>query len=461
MEYKTVSQSLEEARAGHDGSAAYRRLAALFDQGSFTELDMFSKNAEQGCEVLTGYGSIAGAPAYAFSQNIEAAGGAMGRSQAAKIRRVYELAEKTGLPVVGIYDSNGAHLIEGLDALHAYGELMQTASRLSGVVPQVSLVLGACAGSAALMAAAADVVIISEDAQMYLTAPSIIGGEKAGVGSAKAVCQSGTAQVLAANEEEAIESARTLLSMLPSNNLSPVPAAEAVDAAGACEGGCVCRSLVDAGSVYKLSAEFAPLVHTALARIMGVTVGIVSTAAGEDGRLDSDSCRKAARFVRFCDTFAIPVVTLVDSVGLERSVEAELNSGIRDAAMLSSAYAEATCPKISIVTGKAVGPVFSVLAGRGNADAVFATPQAVISPLPSETAVSILWNDRIAAGEQRPALIAEYEATQASALKAAEMGYVDDVVELASLRARLYVALEMLAGKRASTLAKKHSNMPL
>ena len=458
MEYKTVSQSIEEARAGHDGSAAYRRLAALFDQGSFTELDMFSKNAEQGCEVVTGYGSIAGAPAYAFSQNIEAAGGAMGRSQAAKIRRVYELAEKTGLPVVGIYDSNGAHLTEGLDALHAYGELMQTASRLSGVVPQVSLVLGACAGSAALMAAAADVVIISENAQMYLTAPSIIGGEKAGTGSAKAVCQSGTAQVLAANEEEAIESARTLLSMLPSNNLSAVPAAEAVDAG---QGECVCCNLVDAGSVYKLSAEFAPLVHTALARIMGVTVGVVSTAAGEDGRLDSDSCRKAARFVRFCDTFAIPVVTLIDSVGFERSVEAELHSGIRDAVMLSSAYAEATCPKISVVTGKAVGPVFSVLAGRGNADAVFATPQAVISSLPSETAVSILWNDRIAAGEQRPALITEYEATQASALKAAEMGYVDDVVELSSLRERLYVALEMLAGKRASTLAKKHSNMPL
>ena len=203
------------------------------------------------------------------------------------------------------------------------------------------------------------------------------------------------------------------------------------------------------------------MVHTALARIMGVTVGVVSTAAGEDGRLDSDSCRKAARFVRFCDTFAIPVVTLIDSVGFERSVEAELHSGIRDAVMLSSAYAEATCPKISVVTGKAVGPVFSVLAGRGNADAVFATPQAVISSLPSETAVSILWNDRIAAGEQRPALITEYEATQASALKAAEMGYVDDVVELSSLRERLYVALEMLAGKRASTLAKKHSNMPL
>lgn len=458
MEYKTVSQSLEEARSGLDGSAAWRRLDALFDSGSFTELDVFSKNGENGCEVITGYGSVAGAPAYAFSQNIEASGGAMGRAQAAKIRRVYELAEKTGLPVIGIYDSNGAHLTEGLDALDAYGELMRIASRLSGVVPQVSLVLGACAGSAALMAAAADVVIVSEDAQMYLTSPSILGGEKEGIGSAKAVCQSGTAQVLAATEGEAMESARTLVSMLPSNNLSAAPALEAVDAQ---PGECVCCSLVDAGSVYPMSEEFGSLVHTALARIMGITVGIVSTAAGEDGRLDADSCRKAARFVRLCDAFSIPVVTLVDSVGFARSVEAELHSGIRDAAMLSSAYAEATCPKISVVTGKAVGPIFSVLAGRGNADAVFATPDSVISPLPPETAVSILWNDRIAAGEQRADLIAEYEAVEASALKAAEMGYVDDVVDSAALRGRLYIALEMLSGKRISNLAKKHSNMPL
>ena len=458
MEYKSVSQSLEEARAKLGGSAAYRRLRALFDQGSFTELDVFSKNGKEDCEVITGYGSVAGAPAYAFSQNIEANGGAMGRAQAAKIRRVYELAEKTGLPVVGIYDSNGAHLTEGLDALSAYGELMQTAGRLSGVVPQISLVLGACAGSAALMAAAADVVIVSEDAQMYLTAPSILGGEKAGVGSAKAVCESGSAQVLAQNEDEAIESARTLLSMLPSNNLSPVPAAEAVDAQ---EGECLCCSLVDAGSVYSISSEFGTRIHTSMARIMGLTVGMISTAAGEDGRLDADSCRKAARFVRFCDAFAIPVITLVDTVGFERSIEAELHSGIRDAAMLSCAYAEATTPKISVVTGKAVGPVMTVLAGRGNVDAVFATTNAVLSPLPSETAVSILYNDRIAAGEQRADLIAEYEAVEASALKAAQMGYVDDVVEFGALRARLYVALEMLSGKRISNLAKKHSNMPL
>lgn len=458
MEYTTVSQSLEEARAELGHSAAYRRLETLFDQGSFTELDVFAKNGGEDCEVITGYGSVAGAPAYAFSQNIEANGGAMGRAQALKIQKIYHLAEKTGLPVIGIYDSNGAHLSEGLDALSAYGELMQTANRLSGVVPQVSLVLGACAGSAALMAAAADVVIISEGAQMYLTAPSIIGGEKAGAGSAKAVCESGTAQVYAADEAQAMESARMLLSMLPSNNLSPVPAAEAAEPE---EGSCVCCSVVDAGSVYKLSPDFGSAVHTALARVMGVTVGVVSTSPEEDGRLDTDACMKAARFVRFCDAFAIPVITLVDALGFARSVEAELHEGIRNAAMLSSAYAEATTPKIAVVTGKAVGPVFSVLAGRGNADAVFALPEAVISSLPSETAVSILWNDRIAAGEKRDDLIRVYEATEASALKAAQMGYVDDVVELASLRARLYVALEMLSGKRVSTLAKKHSNMPL
>ncbi len=458
MEYKSVSQSLEEARASLGGSAAYQRLSALFDEGTFTELDVFAKNGEEDCEVITGYGSVAGAPAYAFSQNIEANGGAMGRAQAAKIRRVYELAEKTGLPVVGIYDSNGAHLAEGLDALGAYGELMRIAGRLSGVVPQVSLVLGACVGSAALMAAAADVVIIREGAQMYLTAPSILGGEKAGVGSAQAVCASGTAQVLAQSESEAIESARTLLSMLPSNNLSAVPAAEAADAQA---GECPICTLADAGSIYPIASEFGKDIHTALTRLMGITVGMVSTNAGEDGRLSADSCRKAARFVRFCDAFSIPIITLVDTSGFARSVEAEMHSGIRDASMLSSAYAEATTPKISVVTGKAAGPALSVLAGRGSMDVVMATPDAVLSPLPSETAASILYNDRIAAGERRDDLIAEYEAVEASALKAAQMGYVDDVVEQSALRERLYRMLEMLAGKRISNLPKKHANMPL
>ncbi len=276
MENQTVTKCLEEARATLGTSLAWRRLNALFDAGSFTELDAFSKNSEHGCEVITGYGSVAGAPVVAFSQNIEADGGAMGRAQAAKIARVYELAEKSGFPVVGIYDSNGAHLTEGLDALDAYSRLTQSVGRLSGVVPQISLVLGTCAGSGALMAASADVVIISKEAKMYLTAPSIIGGEKEGAGSALSVCQSGTAQVLAEDESEAIESARTLLSMLPSNNLADVPLYEGVEAN---PGEMLCTHLVDADSAFALSKEFAPAIRTGLARIMGMPVGLFATAA--------------------------------------------------------------------------------------------------------------------------------------------------------------------------------------
>ena len=213
-------------------SAARKRLLSLFDEGSFTELDRFAKNGDKPGEVITAYGSIAGAPAYAFSQDVSVASGAMGRVQAQKIARVYDLAAENGLPVVGIYDSHGAHLDEGADALAAYGELILKSSRLSGVVPQISLVLGACIGSAAMLASLADVTVMAKDAEFYCVSPVIAGDKTGKVGSAEAAAESGAAHVVSADEAAALEAVKELLSLLPGNNLSVASLAEYEPAAG-------------------------------------------------------------------------------------------------------------------------------------------------------------------------------------------------------------------------------------
>ncbi|CZT57267.1 carboxyl transferase [[Clostridium] leptum] len=432
MSLESGRKILSEKRAGMGESPARKRLEKLFDQGTFLELDGLAAK-----EVVTGFGSVDGAPAYAFAQDSTVNGGAIGRAQAEKIAKVYDLAIKTGAPVVGVYDSHGAYLKEGADMMAALGDLVMKASRLSGVVPQISLIAGVCGGSAALMASMADLVVKSDKGELFLTAHE--EAEKA----------AGVVHVEAENEEDAIASVRSLINLLPINNLSIAPVADAAEAAGS-EG---LESVVDAGSMVELLNGFGDNVTAGLARV----AGNAAVVADIHGQLDADSSVKLARMVRMADAFSLPVVTLVDCEGFDT---------VREAAKVAHTYAEATTPKVTVITGAAVGAAYMALAGKAaGADVVFAWPQAVVSAMKPEAAVEVLWNDKLAQMKdplkERAQLVQEYKDTEATPFDAAEAGYIENVIEPAETRANVVAALDMLAGKRVATLPRKHSNMPL
>lgn len=449
-----------KAKAEAD-SAARTRLTYLFDEGTFTELDPFVTSGSDLSGVITAYGYVEGNPVYAFSQDINVKKGALTEAQAKKIVKIYDLAAKTGVPVVGIYDSFGADLSDGCKALNSYGELLMWMSNLSGVVPQISVVAGTCAGTAAMLAESADFVIASEDSELFAASNSDIKN------SAENAGKNGTAAIVAKDGKEAVEAAKNILLKLPQNNLSPVPMyefelSEAVfgtDAVSQAEAVC------DEGSVIELSADFGKASYTALGSIGGATVGIAATNKTTD-KLNSDDCTKIARFVRICDSYAIPVITLVDTEGFEANTETEASGAVRDMAKLAHAYAEATTIKISIVTGNAYGPAFIALAGKGaNADLVYALENAVISPLAPVTAVEFLEHDQLKGADDltsaRNALADKYAKEKANAAIAAQNGCVDNVIASSQLRDTLVNSIEIMAGKRISRLPKKHSNIQL
>lgn len=461
-----MDEKLELVQKSHGGMAqspARVRLQKLFDEGSFCELDALAKSGADSAEVVAGYGLIEGSPAYAFAQDSAVAGGAMSKAQAAKIKKVYGLAVKTGAPVVGVYDSAGARLKEGNEMLAAFGEILRDCNALSGVVPQVSLVLGPCIGTAAMLAASADFVVMAKNAELALATD-------ASHGCAKCAAENGSAHLVAETEEEAMASVRRLLALLPVNNLSAAPmseyndaansaealraAAEAAAAGDAASARAIVNAVADENAMMEISPDFGLAFVCALATVGGASCGLVASTGGE---IDAASCSKAARFVRFCDAFALPLVSFVNASGF---------ASLREAAQLSHAYAEATTVKVAVVTGAAYGAAFIALAGgAANADLTIAWPGAVISSLAPETAVAILWNDRLAAmkdpAAERPQLVAEYAETAASPFEAAAQGFINDVIDPADTRACIFNALDMLAGKRVSTLPKKHSNIQL
>ena len=474
MGQETKYGRLMEARqAMQKSSPALTRMTALFDAGSFAELDTFAKAEGNECGVITGWGYIDGNPAYAFAQDVSADGGAVGRVHAAKIARIYDLAVKTGAPVIGIYDSKGAKLREGGDALDAYGLMMESAAGLSGVVPQISLVLGVCAGTAAMVAASADFVVLSKEAELFLTPPYTAkaqGETLEDAGTAMGAMKAGVASLVADSEEEAIAAVRKLVSILPVNNLSNSPMCEftAADAGealramaenpGAIDLMAAIEGIADAGSVLELAKDFGTHARTALGTLGGMVCGFVG--AGDD--LCPDACDKIASLMNFCDAFQIPVVTLVASTGFKLSSRTDREGGIRAAARLGHVYARSTCPKIAVVAGYAIGPVYIALAGKGsNTDLTIAWPGAVISALKPETAVTVLWEDRITAETTRAMLEEEYCATLASPFAAAADGRIADVIDPAETWNALLASLDMLAGKRVVGPARKHSNLPL
>lgn len=426
---------------------ARKRLLSLFDEGTFTELDAFAKSANGDIEVVAGYGSVNGVYVYAFSQDVTVDGGAISVAQCAKIKKIYELAKKTGSAVIGIYDSNGMKLTEGFEALNAYGEILKASTSVSGVVLQISVVAGSCLGTSALMANMADVVIAAKDADFYVTAPSNV--------TAKASFEQGTVDILADDADAAIASAKELVSVLPSNNLEAVPMFDFEDkfsdVADASAKELIC-AVADDNSVVELKAGYAENVVTAFAQMGGSTVGFVAF----DGSAVCPNCAyKAEAFIKLCDAFNISVITFVNAKGLNGEKE---NQMLVAATKLTSAYASATCPKISVITGKAIGAAYIALAGRGsNADLVFAWDTAVVSPLETDAAVAFLYNDRLAAGESRAELEKEYEAEMASPFTAAACGAIDDIFVPAETRTKLMNALSFLDSKRETTIPRKHS----
>lgn len=427
---------------------ARKRLVSLFDDGVFTEIDAFAKSSNGDVEVVAGFGTVNGAPVYAFSQDVSVNGGAVSVAQCAKIKKIYDLASKTGCPVVGIYDSNGMDLKEGFEGLSAYGEIVKASTSVSGVVPQISIVAGAAVGTTALIADMADVVVAVKDADFYVTAPSEV--------TAEACAQEGTVDILADDFDSAVKAVRDIITLVPSNNLSTPPVYDFTDPAAAADTGACAADIIkaasDEGSVIELKEKYAENCITALATVAGSTVGFV----GFDGKSVCPSCAyKAEAFVKFCDAFNIPVVTLLSANGLRKERE---NQMLIAAAKLTAAYATATCPKISVITGKAVGAAYIMLAGRGsNADLVYAWDTSVVSPLDTKAAVAFLYNDRLANGENRAELEKEYEENLASPFTAAACGAIDDVFVPAQTRAKIVAALDVLAGKRETTLPRKHS----
>lgn len=432
-----------------NNSKALSRLQSLFDDGSFTEIDAYAKSADGDVEVVAGFGTVNDCAVYAFSQDVTVNNGAVSVAHCAKIKKIYDLAAKTGCPVISVFDSNGVKLTEGFEVLNAYGELVKASTSLSGVCPQIAVVAGSCLGTSALIANLADIVVAVKDADFYVSAPSDI--------TASQSYEEGTVDILCDDFDKAVEAVKDIVSLLPSNNLSATPifdfsASQTLASSGA-DAMTIISSISDDCSVVEIKGGYASSnCKTALATVMGSTVGFV---AFEGNALCPSCSYKAEAMIRLCDAYSIPVITLVNADGVISEKENQVLTALTK---LASSYATATCPKISIITGKAIGCAYITLAGKGaNADYTIAWDSSIASPLDTDSAVAFLFNNRLADGEDREVLKTEYVDTIASPFTAAACGAVDDICTPADTRAKVIAALDMLAGKRENTLPRKHS----
>lgn len=457
----SITTLAELKAAAQAPSSARTRLTYLFDEGKFTELDPFAMEGSDLSGVITAFGYVEGNPVYAFSQDINIKDGALTNAHAKKIVKVFDLAAKTGVPVIGIYDSFGADVSNGSAALNAYGDIMMWVANLSGVVPMISVVAGTCIGCAAMIAESADFVVMSENAELYVAPNSGIKN------SAENAAANGTAHIICADDKTAVETAKDILLKLPQNNLSPVPMYEFAEPTNAFgnDAETLTKAVCDDDSVIELSEKFGKSAYTALAAVGGATVGVAATNKSNE-KLTSADCSKIARFVRLCDAYQIPIITFVDTEGFEADDSTEAQGAVKDMSKLSHAYAEATTIKIAVVTGKAYGPAFIAMAGKGaNADLTYAVSSAVISPLAPKTAVEFMQHDDLKGAADltaaREALADEYAKTKASAAVAAANGCVDGILENNEIREALKNSIEIMAGKRISRLPKKHSNIQL
>ncbi len=475
---------------------ARERLERLLDPGSLQEIEAFhvspyTPGGRWGDGVVAGLGRVNGRPVYVFAQDFTVMGGSIGYAHGAKIARTIEMAAKTGVPVVGLWDSGGARIPEGVAALHAVGMIMNAIVQASGVIPQVSLVLGPSAGGAAYAPALMDfTVMVEKTSYMFITGPDVVRevtGEQVDfeqLGGARVHSEkSGVAHYAAATEEEAFEYTRSLLSYLPDNNEAPLPVAEPTDPPERSLDDIeavipddpnrpydmleVAQRIFDEGSLLELQPDYGQSLITAFARLGGIPVCLVaSQPLVASGAIDIAASVKAARFVRFCDAFNLPIVTLVDVPGYMPGVGQEHGGIIRHGAKMLYAYAEATVPKITLIVRKAYGGAYIAMGSRSlGADLVYAWPTAEVAVLGARAAVRILHRRELARAdnpeELRRRLEEEYTAEMLNPYRAAETGLVDDVIEPRETRARLYRALRALLPKREHRPPRKHGNPPL
>jgi len=465
----------EQKKAGK--LTARERIGALVDPSSFVELDAL--NAEAG--VVTGYGTIEGNPVYVYAQDFTVCGGAVGEAHAKKVLKVMSLAEKTGAPVVAMLDSAGAKLDEGVQALNAYAMIAAKHTALSGVVPQVALVLGPCGGTASAISQIADITIQSENGQLFVNGPlvvSAVAGKKVEmkeIAGAEASMANGSAMLSAKGDAEAIHLGRKILAMLPVNNMDEAvfaetddmnranPAFNQIDKVSDIRE--VIENIADNGEVIELYKDFAASMVTALCKIGGRTVVVIANQPNKDeGRLTVYGCKKAAKIASFADAFSIPVVTFVDSQGMKINA-APQGELARAGASLLFAMSENSAPRVAVITGSAIGMAYASLASKAAADMVYAWPGAVISAVTAPIAAQLLFADEMDGASdplaKRAELEQKYMDDVADGVNAAKLGYVDDVIEPAETRQMIAAALEMLAGKREAKIAKKHGNLPL
>jgi propionyl-CoA carboxylase beta chain len=480
---------------------ARERAEKLCDPGSFVELDRYVRHRESnfgmmdrrpyGDAVVTGYGTVFGRKVFVFSQDFTVFGGSLSEVFAEKICKVMDLAVKYGCPVIGINDSGGARIQEGVVSLAGYAEIFWRNVQASGVIPQISLVMGPCAGGAVYSPAITDFVFMVEGSSyMFITGPDVVKtvtGEEVTFeelgGAATHAAKSGVAQFTAADEEACLEDARYLLSFLPQNNVDKPPRAVATDPSDREDADLdtlipdnankpydmhdVIRRVIDDGEFLEVHEHWAANIVCGFARLGGIAVGVVGNQPSVlAGVLDIDASNKAARFVRTCDAFNIPLVTFVDVPGFLPGTEQEWGGIIRHGAKLLYAYAEATVPKLTVITRKAYGGAYDVMSSKHiRADFNFAWPTAEVAVMGPEGAVNIVFrrelDDAKDAEARRAELIADYKERFANPYTAAERGYVDDVIEPRRTRPVLIDALETALTKAEPRPKRKHGNIPL
>ncbi len=480
---------------------ARERIDLLLDDNSFQEIDMLVEHTETnfgmaskripGDGVVTGYGTVDGRLVYVYSQDFTVFGGSLGRAHANKICKIMDLAMQNGAPVIGLLDSGGARIQEGVVSLGGYADIFLRNTLASGVIPQISAIMGPCAGGAVYSPALTDFIfMVKETAYMFVTGPDVVKTvtheevtfEELG-GAMIHNQTSGVAHFAADNEVQCLEMIRTLLSYIPQNNMEDPPYKTPLDDPLRMEDALdtivpdnpnkpydmkeIIRLIVDDGEFFEVHEHFAENIIVGFARFNGRAVGIVANQpAVLAGVLDINSSVKAARFVRFCDCFNIPIVTLVDVPGFLPGVAQEHGGIIRHGAKLLYAYAEATVPKVTVITRKAYGGAYDVMSSKHlRGDINYAWPSAEIAVMGPEGAVNIIFRRELAEAEdpeaRRAELVAEYRAQFANPYIAAARGYVDDVIEPRQTRPKIISALEMLQNKRLTNPPKKHGNIPL
>jgi propionyl-CoA carboxylase beta chain len=492
-------EKLEEQRKKGQ-LTAIERINALFDTGSFEEIDPFvihnchdfgmENKKILGDGVITGYGRIDSRLVYSFCHDFTVLGGSLGLSFASKICKVMDHALKQGVPIIGINDSGGARIQEGVESLGGYADIFHRNVRVSGIIPQISLIMGPCAGGAVYSPALTDFIIMTKSAYMFVTGPDVVrqvsneNVTSTDLGGAYIHNEkSGVAHFVADDEYDCFEILKKLLSFIPSNNLESSPKVKSIDSSNLLDESLdsilpsdshvsysmenIIRKVVDKGDFFEIQKFWARNIIIGFARLDGNAVGIVANNPEIlAGVLDIDSCNKAARFVRFCDCFNIPIITFVDVPGFLPGTDQEWRGIIRHGAKLLFAFSEATVPRLSVITRKAYGGAYDVMNSKHiGGDYNFAWPKAEIAVMGAESACNIIFRKELSIsenkGKRRSELVSNYEKKFSNPYIAASKGYIDNVIMPRETRQKLISALNAINRKREDLPKRKHGNMPI